>query len=78
MNISGNAGNWLTAEEKSKKETTDKVVERKPVNVVKELKSLKDLYDKLDVKHKEISNKDLNDALVSIDAAIRALNNIKN
>ena len=77
MNISGSAGGWIPTNEKSKADTTT-VVERKPINVVKELKSLKDLYDKLDAKHKEMSNKDLNDALVSVDAAIRALNNIKN
>ncbi|MFW6246848.1 MAG: hypothetical protein ACOC22_01585 [bacterium] len=77
MNISGNAGTWLTAEKKQN-EVVEKVVKRKPVNITKELKSLKDLHDKLDIKHKETSNKDLNDALISIDAAIRAIKNIKN
>ena len=77
MNISGNAGSWIT-EEKKNKEVVESVVERKPVNVVKELKTLKDVYEKLDTKHKEYSNKDIHDALVDVYAAIRALENIKN
>lgn len=77
MNISGNAGTWIPKNEK-KDETTQTKVNRKPVNVTKELKSLKDVYDKLDVKHNEHSNKDLHDALVDVYAAIRALENIKN
>lgn len=76
MNISGNAGNWITNEKKNK-EVVETVVERKSVNITKELKSLKNLYDKLDVKHKETSNKDLHDALIDVYRAIKALENIK-
>lgn len=78
MNISGRADNWLLAEEKKNKEAMETVVKRKPINITKELKTLKDVYDKLDVKHKESSNKDLHDALIDIYGAIKALENIKN
>ena len=77
MNISGSAGSWLNNEKKNK-EVVETVVERKPVNITKELKTLKDVYDKLDVKHKESSNKDLHDALIDIYGAIRSLENIRN
>jgi len=77
MNISGSAGSWITNEKKNK-EVVETVVERKPINIAKELKTLKDLHEKLDVKHKETANKDLYDALVDIYGAIRSLENIKN
>jgi hypothetical protein len=77
MNITGNASGWITKEKKSNV-INDVVIERKSINVVKELKTLKDVYEKMDVKHKEIPNKELHDALVDIYSAIRTLENIKN
>jgi hypothetical protein len=77
MNISGNASGWV-ANEKNEKNGEEKTVKRKPLNITKELKSLKDLHEKLDVKHNESSNKDLYDALVDVYGAIRSLENIKN
>jgi len=78
MNISGNASNWITEEEKTKKETTNKTVKKKNLNVTKEFRSLKKVYDEFDIKHKQQPNKDLHDALISIYAAIKALDNINN
>lgn len=78
MNITGNAGSWILTEIKEKKIESVSNTSKKSLNISMEIKQLKEICEKLDVKYKEKSEKDVHDALIDIFSAIKALSNIKN
>ncbi len=71
-NISGTSENWLISETKSDEPKT-KAKKQKALSYAAELKQLKSIEERLDVKYNKNTTKHVSDAMAEIQNAIRSL-----